>query len=50
MSEQTLSDGGRDVFFALSEWNMQPLVLGQPYVVGLWSARLERKLRPGCEP
>jgi len=50
MSEQTLSDGGRDVFFALSDWNLQPLALGQPYVVGLWSARLERKLHRGCAP
>jgi hypothetical protein len=50
MSEQTFSEGGRDVSFALSEWNLLPLSLGQPYVVGLWNMRLERQLRPGCEP
>lgn len=49
MSDHTLVEGGRDVYFALSEWDLLPLV-GQPYVVGLWSMRLERKLRPGCEP
>jgi hypothetical protein len=49
MSEQTFSEGGRDVSFALSEWNLLPLSLGQPYVVGLWSMRLERGVRAGCE-
>jgi Domain of unknown function (DUF4185) len=50
MSEQTQSEGGRAVYFALSAWNLQPLSRGQPYVVGLWSLNLERKLRPGCTP
>ncbi|HMI92617.1 MAG TPA: DUF4185 domain-containing protein [Polyangiales bacterium] len=50
LSEQSFAAGGRDVYFALSDWNLQPLVLGQPYVVGLWSMELERSVLPGCEP
>ena len=50
MSEQTFAAGGREVYFALSDWNLQLLALGQPYVVGLWSMELERDLLPGCEP
>jgi hypothetical protein len=50
MSEQTFAEGGRDVYFALSEWDLAPLILGQPYVVGLWTMRLERRVKPGCEP
>jgi hypothetical protein len=49
-SEQLFSEGGRDVHFALSEWNLLPLILGQPYVVGLWSMKLERRVRAGCAP
>ena len=49
MSEQTMVDGGRDVYFALSDWNLQPLALGQPYVAGLWSMSLTRDVLPGCE-
>ena len=48
LSEQTLSQGGRDVHFALSDWNLLPLSLGQPYVVALWHMALERHIRPGC--
>jgi hypothetical protein len=50
MSEQTFGEGGRDVYFALSEWNVDIPVFGQPYVVGLWNMRLERRVKPGCEP
>jgi hypothetical protein len=50
LSEQTLSQGGRDVHFALSDWNLQPLTLGQPYVVALWNMTLDRRVRPGCAP
>ena len=50
MSEQTLSQGGRDVHFALSDWNLLPLSLGQPYVVALWNMGLERNVRSGCAP
>ena len=50
MSEQTMTDGGRDVYFVLSDWNLLPLAAGQPYVVGLWSMTLERNALPGCEP
>jgi hypothetical protein len=48
-SDHLLADGGRDVYFALSDWDLVP-ILGQPYVVGLWSMQLERNLRPGCTP
>jgi hypothetical protein len=50
MSEQTLVDAGHEVYFALSDWNLQPLALGQPYVVGLWSMSVTRNVQPGCEP
>jgi len=50
LSEQTLSQGGRDVHFALSDWNLLPLSLGQPYVVALWNMTLERHVRAGCTP
>jgi hypothetical protein len=50
MSEQTFADGGRKVYFLLSDWNLLPLALGQPYVVGMWSLELERNVEPGCEP
>jgi hypothetical protein len=50
MSEQTFAEGGRKVYFLLSDWNLLPLALGQPYVVGLWSLELERNVKPGCEP
>jgi hypothetical protein len=50
LSEQTLGQGGRDVHFALSDWNMLPLSLGQPYVVALWNMTLDRRVRPGCAP
>jgi Domain of unknown function (DUF4185) len=49
-SEQLQSEGGRGVDFLLSHWDLFPLILGQPYVVGLWTMSLERRLRPGCQP
>lgn len=50
MSEQTQGDGGHEVAFTLSEWNLLPLFLGQPYAVGLWNMRLERRVKAGCVP
>lgn len=50
LSEQTLGQGGRDVHFALSDWNLLPLSLGQPYVVALWNMTLDRRVRAGCTP
>lgn len=50
MSEQTMVEGGREVYFVLSDWNLLPLAAGQPYVVGLWSMALERAVVPGCDP
>jgi len=38
------------VHFALSDWNLLPLSLGQPYVVALWNMTLERHVRAGCTP
>lgn len=49
-SDLLQTDGGRRVWFTLSDWNVLPAPLGQPYVVGLWSLQLERKLKPGCVP
>jgi hypothetical protein len=47
-SEQLLSDDGRAMAFALSDWNLKVLLDGQPYVVGLWQMALERGVRAGC--
>ncbi|MET0342544.1 MAG: DUF4185 domain-containing protein [Polyangiales bacterium] len=48
-SDHLLGNGGRDVYFMLSQWERNDLVIfTQPYNVGLWSMSLRRRVRPGC--
>lgn len=49
MSEHLMRGGGRDMYFLMSEWNLLPLFLGQPYSVGLWQMGLARHTLHGCQ-
>lgn len=46
MSEHTMRNGGQDIYFAMSEWD----VVLQPYNVGLWKMSLTRNTIPSCVP
>ena len=53
MSEHIMQRGGQDVYFTLSQWAsttllLPPVMIPQPYNVGLWKLTASRATLPGC--